>query len=117
MHANIRNQYGNFPFGKFGYGTFQEFAERHGLQVYAEHIPINGTEMHKNGIDPRSTVGIDPRPTTSPRSTTSIEQFNTYLGEIDQAFFHASGKGKGGKKGKGKSGRPGPYAELEGRWL
>ena len=34
MSNAIRPRYGQFPFERFGYGTFVEFAARHGLQIY-----------------------------------------------------------------------------------
>ena len=36
LHRAIRPKYGNFEFGKFGFGTFVEFTARHHLEVYAK---------------------------------------------------------------------------------
>ena len=45
VHAReIRPRYGNFPFSAFGYGTFKEFARRHGLQM---KLPCKNMERGK----------------------------------------------------------------------
>eukprot|EP00977_Amphora_coffeiformis_P016624 scaffold5198_cov173-Amphora_coffeaeformis.AAC.2 len=44
-HA-IRPKYGNFPFGKFGFGSFREWSKKHGLGVY-DKTEVDGKESEE----------------------------------------------------------------------